>query len=81
MRSQSTEHEGKLRVIAVMLMAFLFFGNDPVDKLPYLLRAWQPATFSKKHLENIVELGYMTFKVALSFLLGSRSWSHRQSAA
>ena len=63
MRSNSTELGGGLRRIALGLMTQIFFGADPKDKLHFLFRSWQPATFTKQFLANLIELGYMTFKV------------------
>jgi hypothetical protein len=63
MRAVSTELEGSLRRIATGLVTTVYLGGDPTDKLGALWRSWQPATFSKQHLLNLAELGYMTFKV------------------
>ena len=63
MRANSSDLGGGLRRIALGLMTQLFFTADPKDKLHFLMRSWQPATFSKPFLQNLVEMGYMTFKV------------------
>ena len=69
--SSGEEEEGQgrganlmMRRIAVGLMSSIYLGSDPTDKLGLLWRTWQPATFSKQHLLNLCELGYMTFKVS-----------------
>ena len=64
-RAASPDHlaNGGLRKLAVGLMGTIYFAPEPVDKLPMLLRTWKPATFSKAFLANVVELGYVTFKL------------------
>jgi hypothetical protein len=44
-------------------MGNIYFSADSTDKLGALLRAWQPALFSKAHLSNLAELGHLTYKV------------------
>jgi len=61
MRTVTSVNE--LRLIAVHLMGNIYFSTDSTDKLGALLRAWQPALFSKAHLSNLVELGHLTYKV------------------
>ena len=62
-REQGIGSNTMLRRIAMGLMSSIYLGSDPTDKLGLLWRTWQPATFSKQHLLNLCELGYMTFKV------------------
>jgi len=63
MRARSKFKEGGLRRMAINMMSWLYFCSDPIDKLPFLLRSWAPATFSRAHLAALAELQYMTFKV------------------
>jgi len=57
------ELDGGLRTVALNVLGNVFFGSDPTDKLPTLLRSWKPATFSRSHLDHLVQLGYTTFKL------------------
>ena len=52
MRANSVDLNGQMRRIAVGLMTQIFFAQDPKDRLHFLVRSWQPVTFSKQFLEN-----------------------------
>jgi len=51
----STEH-----VMALGLMDRIFYGPDPIDRLPKLLGRWTPGTYTREYLCDLVELCHTT---------------------
>lgn len=49
-----------LQTISIGLISTVFLSSEPLDKVPAILRAWQPATFSKQYCSDIVELAYVS---------------------
>jgi hypothetical protein len=59
-------HTSKDEVEHVMSLGIqfkLFYDNDPLEKLPQLLRAWQEGLYSKEYICDLVELCHMTLKL------------------
>lgn len=50
-------------VMALGLMDRLFYGNEPLDRLPKLLSRWTPGTTTREYLCDLVELCHVTFKL------------------
>jgi timeless len=54
----STEH-----VMALGLLDRLFYGSDPLDRLPKLLSKWAAGTSTREYVSNLVELTHVTLKL------------------
>lgn len=54
----STEH-----VMALGLMDRIFYGPDPIDRLPKLLGRWAPGTYTREYLCDLVELCHTTISL------------------
>ena len=54
----STEH-----VMALGLLDRIFYGNDPLDRLPKLLSKWSPGTSTREYVCDLVELTHITLKL------------------
>jgi timeless len=54
----STEH-----VMALGLLDRLFYGSDPLDRLPKLLSKWSPGTSTREYVCDLVELTHVTLKL------------------
>ena len=54
----STEH-----VMALGLMDRIFYGPDPIDRLPKLLGRWSPGTYTREYLCDLVELCHTTISL------------------
>lgn len=54
----ATEH-----VMALGLMDRIFYGADPVDRLPKLLSRWTSATYTREYLCDLVELCHVTLSL------------------
>lgn len=50
-------------IMAMGLMDRLFYGSDPIDRLPKLLSKWAPGTGTREYLADLVELCHMTLKL------------------
>lgn len=55
--------ESTEQIMAMGLMDRLFYGGDPLDRLPKLLSKWQPGTASREYLCDLVEVTHMTLKL------------------
>jgi timeless len=51
------------QIMSMGLMEQLFYGSDPVDRLPKLLSKWLPGTSTREYLCDLVEVTYMTIKL------------------
>jgi timeless len=49
--------------MALGLMDTLFYGNEPLDRLPKLLSKWAPATSTREYLCDLAEVVHMTLKL------------------
>jgi len=59
-------HSSKDEVEIVMSLGIqhkLFYDNEPLDRLPKLLREWQPGTHSREYSSDLVELSHLTLKL------------------
>ena len=56
--NDSTEH-----IMALGLMDRLFYGSEPVDRLPKLLSSWTPATTTREYVCDLVEVVHVTLKL------------------
>lgn len=54
----STEH-----IMAMGLMDRLFYGSEPLDRLPKLLSRWTPGTSTREYLCDLTEVCHMTLKL------------------
>lgn len=50
-------------IMALGLMDTLFYGNEPLDRLPKLLSKWAPATSTREYLCDLAEVIHMTLKL------------------
>lgn len=51
------------RIMAAGLMDRLYYGSEPVDRLPKLLQQWAPATYTSDYLTNLVQITHTTLKL------------------
>ena len=51
------------QIMALGLMDRLFYGSDPVDRLPKLLSSWVPGTTTREYICDLSELCYVTLKL------------------
>ena len=58
-----TSDEETETIMSMGLMDRLFFGSDPLDRLPKLLSSWAPGTSSREYLCDLVEVTHMTLKL------------------
>jgi timeless len=50
-------------MMALGLMDTLFYGNEPLDRLPKLLSGWAPGTSTREYLCDLVKAVHMTLKL------------------
>ncbi|KAI2510180.1 negative regulation of DNA replication [Fragilaria crotonensis] len=50
-------------MMALGLMDTLFYGNEPLDRLPKLLSGWTPGTSTREYLCDLAEVVHMTLKL------------------
>jgi hypothetical protein len=50
-------------VMSLGIQHKLFYDNEPLDRLPKLLREWQPGTHSREYSSDLVELSHLTLKL------------------
>ncbi len=50
-------------VMSIGIQHKLFYENEPLDRLPKLLREWQPGTHSREYSSDLVELSHLTLKL------------------
>ena len=50
-------------IMSIGIQYKLFYENEPLDRLPKLLREWQPGTHSREYLCDLVELCHLTLKL------------------
>jgi timeless len=50
-------------VMALGLLDTLFYGSEPLDRLPKLLSKWAPSTTTREYLCDLVEVVHMTLKL------------------
>ena len=51
------------QIMALGLMDRLFYGAEPVDRLPKLLSFWTPATTTREYVCDLVEVVHVTLKL------------------
>jgi timeless len=56
--SSSTEH-----MMAMGLMDRLFYGSEPLDRLPKLLARWTPGTSTREYVSDLVEITHITLEL------------------
>jgi timeless len=49
--------------MALGLLDRLFYGSDPLDRLPKLLSKWSPGTSTREYVCDLVELTHVTLKL------------------
>jgi timeless len=50
-------------IMAMGLMDRLFYGSDPLDRLPKLVKLWAPATTTRDYLCDLCEVLHVTLKL------------------
>ena len=50
-------------MMALGLMDTIFYGNEPLDRLPKLLSGWTPGTSTREYLCDLAEVVHMTLKL------------------
>ena len=50
-------------LMALGLMDRIFFGSEPLDRLPRLLSKWEPSTTTREHLCDLTDSVHMTMKL------------------
>jgi len=51
------------QIMAMGLMDRLFYQSEPIDRVPKLLSAWIPGTFTRNYLCDLLELSHTTLKL------------------
>lgn len=51
------------QIMALGLMDRLFYGSEPVDRLPKLLSSWTPAATTREYVCDLVEVVHVTLKL------------------
>ena len=51
------------QIMALGLMDRLFYGSEPVDRLPKLLSSWTPASTTREYICDLVEVTHVTLKL------------------
>lgn len=57
-----TSMESTEQIMAMGLMDRLFYGNEPLDRLPKLLSRWTPGSSTREYLCDLTEVSHMTLK-------------------
>jgi timeless len=55
--------ESTEQIMAMGLMDRLFYGSEPLDRLPKLLSKWTPGMSTREYLCDLVEICHMTLKL------------------
>ena len=63
LHTMSSSKDSTENVMALGLMDTLFYGSEPLDRLPKLLSRWAPGTSTREYLCDLAEVVHMTLKL------------------
>ena len=72
-----TSKDSTENMMALGLMDRLFYGNEPLDRLPKLLSRWAPGTSTREYLCDLTELCHVSLKLLDSNARSCREFKER----